>query len=648
MEARTKTSQLSQSMTQNKDMDSHARTLEIGKLETSLKELLDSVNLIRNMIYDIDNEDGTPEIKIGKKNFNKGKDTRKNLMDTMNHKKELIKLIKTELDGLRNNTETKGHREQLMTKQDTEETEMDIEIKNELKRRRQEELDISCDEIFSDDDIFKDKPLKRTRFSITKGPKNMKQNTKNRRNSLPLNLGSQRNIDFEEFTNTLKTQIIADQATMMKKLQEENEKNFKKLQEENSKVLNELLQKLGNIKDNLKNQPESSNIEKELKESKEEINKLKTENNKLTKITSEMKDELKKLKENIEKTSKTQKEENKKTHEKLDKINKNMLTEKMAEKVFKETSNKLELKDSREKIQKSFKQNIINKDDNLIKIQTSIEGKTGNETMKVIGGVLDNIPDLTVTAKQYSHAVILGGPIEQIKKIEKTLEKEEVQTKTLKPPGTVFQINYIDEEISTERIHYHLYSKNMKGIPGWNEEKVKESMTIFIDTKSSRKVNNREYINRRVVLRATNGLEKFLASKSKVFIGFSNCPIFPTVVVSPCVKCGSVFHNTKSCEEEKEVCWSCGNPDHKSRDCKEKKTPKCLNCIREGNKETQHYLLDEKKCIIYRKTLERAKRIAGMLERPEETPVTSKEGSFHYRQFPKLDSMETEDDVSTC
>ncbi|CAH0394095.1 unnamed protein product [Bemisia tabaci] len=325
-----------------------------------------------------------------------------------------------------------------------------------------------------------------------------------------------------------------------------------------------------------------------------------------------------------------------------------MLTEKTAEKIFKETSTKLELRDSKEKIQKSFKQNIINKDDNIVKIQTSIEGKTGIETMKVVGGVLHKFPELTVTARQYSNAVILGGPINQMKVIEKSLEKEDVQTKTLKPPGTFFQINYVDDEISTEQIHHHLYAKNIKGLPGWTEEKVKESMTILNDSKSSRKANNRENTNRRVVLRATNGLEKFLASKSKVYLGYSNCPIFPTVVVSPCVKCGSVFHNTKACEEEKEICWSCGNPDHKRKDCKEKNTPKCLNCIREGNKETKHYLLDEKKCIIYRKALERAKRIAGMLERTEETPVTSKEGSFHHRQFQQLDSMETGDNESSC
>ncbi|CAH0776326.1 unnamed protein product [Bemisia tabaci] len=297
MATRTQIPQSSQDMTlmtQNMDSDKHARTQEIGKLETSLKELLDSVDIIRNMIYNMDNGDGTPEIKIGKKNFNKGKDTRKNLMDMMNHKKELIKLIKTELEDLKNNTGTIGHGEQSITTQDTEETEMEIEIKNELKRRRQEELDNSFENIFGEDEIFKEKPQKRTRSSTPKGLKNTRQCNKNRRNSLPDSTPNmeKKNTDFEEFSITFKNQIIKDHATMMEKLQEENERNFKKLQDENSKMLNELLQKLDNIKENKKNQPEPNTLE-DLKESKEEIKKLRTENNKLTKLSTEMKEEIK-------------------------------------------------------------------------------------------------------------------------------------------------------------------------------------------------------------------------------------------------------------------------------------------------------------------------------------------------------------------
>ena len=73
---------------------------------------------------------------------------------------------------------------------------------------------------------------------------------------------------------------------------------------------------------------------------------------------------------------------------------------------------------------------------------------------------------------------------------------------------------------------------------------------------------------------------------------------------------------------------------------------KCINCEREGKKETNHHMFDEGKCIIYRKAMERARRLAGMFEKPEEELSTSKEGSFQYQRINT--GMETDDTSYSC
>nr|XP_018906165.1 PREDICTED: uncharacterized protein PF11_0207-like [Bemisia tabaci] len=641
------------------------------KVEATLKEHLDTLDIIRNMIYDLDSDSGNKEIKIGRKTYSKGNDTRKNLMNTLAYKKEQIKLAKAELDRIRKKTETKGHEEQISKILGTEETEMEVEIINELKRRRKEALDTSMEDMDDDDLVFlrKSQGLKRVRTATSKGAgigkesvsrgssPTVKQAYRSRCNSLPTrNSGlkkrgeketdgttteTQKNMELKDLLNALLTQI-KEQMTTMKKIKEDNEKNHQKLREENAKTMETFLQQLKELKENPKNLTEIGKLEKELRDSKEELKKMKTENEKLTKTTKEMKEELKKLKDNLDKNGKSQKEENKKTQEKLDKIGKTMITEKTVEKVLKETKSKLEMKETRNKGEKQFKENIINRNDNMTKVKATLEGKTGEETKKKVNSVLEKYPESTITAKTFLQAVILNGPTEEIRKVEEELKQEEMKIQPVRPTGTVFRINYVDEDISTERIPYHIYIKNMKGIAGWTEERVRESITVFADRKRTWTRNEREDVTRWILIRATNGLGRFLTTKSKIFIGFSNCPIFPTAVVTPCGKCGSVYHSTKSCEE-KEMCWSCGSTEHKNKDCKDRKMK---NCEREGKKETNHHMFDEGKCIIYRKAMERARRLAGMFEKPEEELSTSKEGSFQYQRI--ITGMETDDTSYSC
>lgn len=95
-----------------------------------------------------------------------------------------------------------------------------------------------------------------------------------------------------------------------------------------------------------------------------------------------------------------------------------MVTEKTVEKVLKETKSKLEMKETRNKGEKQFKENIINRNDNMTKVKATLEGKIGEETKKKVNSVLEQHPELTLTAKTFSQAVILNGPIEEIRKVE--------------------------------------------------------------------------------------------------------------------------------------------------------------------------------------------------------------------------------------
>ncbi|KAM8702439.1 hypothetical protein ACLKA7_001770 [Drosophila subpalustris] len=100
--------------------------------------------------------------------------------------------------------------------------------------------------------------------------------------------------------------------------------------------------------------------------------------------------------------------------------------------------------------------------------------------------------------------------------------------------------------------------------------------------------------------------EKLLQA-GKLRVGWVICRVRRKVQPMRCLRCIDFGHVATKCREEvdcKGLCFKCGQADHQAKSCKH--TPKCLLCIRKGEKEVDHPV-NSTRCPYLAKALVRAK-----------------------------------------
>lgn len=99
------------------------------------------------------------------------------------------------------------------------------------------------------------------------------------------------------------------------------------------------------------------------------------------------------------------------------------------------------------------------------------------------------------------------------------------------------------------------------------------------------------------ILEASPDVRKALLTQERVYIGWSSCIIKDHVRIIQCFKCQKFGHLQTRCGGEP-ACGHCGGK-HESRNCDRKNDPPaCVNCLRVGNRETEHGAMSNK-CQVY-------------------------------------------------
>ena len=124
--------------------------------------------------------------------------------------------------------------------------------------------------------------------------------------------------------------------------------------------------------------------------------------------------------------------------------------------------------------------------------------------------------------------------------------------------------------------------------------KVRDELSIVA------KINSpKNSLYKTVIIKVSGNIRKYIISQnSYLYVDLVRCKVFDNIWVRRCYHCQEYGHNANSChkKEEHAICGFCAK-EHTSRDCPNRDNIKCINCVRAGKTNVNHYVTD-KDCPI--------------------------------------------------